>query len=206
MARYRGPVCRLCRRERQKLFLKGARCYTAKCGVEKRPYPPGLHGRARIRESEYMIQLREKQKARRFYGLLEKQFHHYYEEATRMKGNTGENLLQLLEVRLDNVVYRAGFAASRAQARQFASHGHIRVNGKKVTVPSYRLRQGDVVEVRDKSRDMVPLRHALDTAPPPPEWLSTTKDAMRAEVVQLPSRSQVDVPVQETLIVELYSK
>lgn len=206
MARYTGPVCKQCRRERQKLFLKGARCYTGKCAIEKRPYPPGLHGRARIRESEYMIQLREKQKARRFYGILEKQFRRYYTEASRMKGVTGENLLQLLELRVDNVVYRAGFAGSRAQARQLVSHGHVTINNKKVTVPSYRLRAGDVVQFREKSRDMVPLRHAIDTAPPPPAWITVDPTVARAEIAALPTRDQVDVPVQESLIVELYSK
>ncbi len=206
MARDIGPSCKKCRRERQKLFLKGQRCYTAKCGVEKRPYPPGQHGRARIRESEYMLQLREKQKARRFYGVLEKQFRRYYKEANRMDGITGEGLLQLLERRLDNAVYRSGLAASRAQARQLVSHGHIRVNGRKVTVGSYRLRQGEVFEVRAKSQDIVPIMHALDTNPAAPEWLRLDRSNQRVEVVTLPSRQQVDVPVQESLIVEFYSK
>ncbi len=206
MARYTGPVCRLCRRERQKLFLKGARCPSAKCSVEKRPYPPGATPRGRIRESEYMIQLREKQKARRFYGLLEKQFRRYYTEATKMKGVTGENLLQLLERRFDNTVYRSGFAASRSQARQLVSHGHFRVNGRKVTIPSYRLRAGDVITVRDKSRELLPIRHAIDTSPPAPDWIRVSKDSLEFEILQLPARNQVDIPVRESLIVELYSK
>lgn len=206
MARETDPKCRKCRRERQKLFLKGQRCYTAKCAVEKRPYPPGLHGRARIRESEYLVQLREKQKARRFYGVLERQFRRYYREANRMTGVTGEILLQLLERRLDNVVYRAGFAASRAQARQLVNHGHFRVNGNKATIPSYRVRKGDVVELRDKSRDLIVVRHALDTNPPPPDWIRMDSSGPRAEILELPARHQVDVPVQEQLIVELYSK
>jgi small subunit ribosomal protein S4 len=206
LARYTGPVCKQCRREKQKLFLKGQRCYTAKCGVEKKPYPPGLHGRARIRESEYLIQLREKQKARRFYGVLEKQFRHYYEEASRSKGVTGEELLSLLERRLDNVVYRAGFAASRRQARQLVNHGHFRVNGKKATIPSYRVRVGDVITTREKSNDLIAIRHALDTSPPPPEWIRVDASTVKAEVAALPRRDQVDIPVQESLIVELYSK
>jgi small subunit ribosomal protein S4 len=206
MARDTSPRCRRCGRERQKLFLKGQRCYTPKCRIEKRPYPPGQHGRARIRESEYMLQLREKQKARRFYGVLEKQFRRYYTEANRMPGVTGENLLQLLERRLDNVVYRAGLAASRAQARQLVSHGHLTVNGRKVKVPSYRVRQSDVLQVRDKSRNMITVRHALDTAPAGPDWLRLDREQLRVEVVDLPTRAQVDAPVRESLIVELYSK
>ncbi|MCC7077477.1 MAG: 30S ribosomal protein S4 [Acidimicrobiia bacterium] len=206
MARETGPRCKRCGRERQKLFLKGQRCYTPKCRIEKRPYPPGEHGRARIRESEYMLQLREKQKARRFYGVLEKQFRRYYQEANRMAGVTGENLLQLLERRLDNVVYRVGFAASRAQARQLVSHGHVSVNGRRVKVPSYRVRQGDVVGVREKARNMIVIRHALDTAPAGPEWLRLDRDKLEVEVASLPTRAQVDAPVRESLIVELYSK
>lgn len=206
MARDTGPRCKRCGRERQKLFLKGQRCYTPKCRIEKRPYPPGEHGRGRIRESEYMLQLREKQKARRFYGVLEKQFRLYYQEANRMPGVTGENLLQLLERRLDNVVYRAGMAASRSQARQLVSHGHITVNGRRVKVPSYRVRQGDAVAVREKSRNMITIRHALDTAPASPDWLHLDRDKLEVEVAQLPTRAQVDAPVRESLIVELYSK
>ncbi|HZR15505.1 MAG TPA: 30S ribosomal protein S4 [Acidimicrobiia bacterium] len=205
MARYTGPVCRLCRRERMKLFLKGAKCDTMRCPIERRPYPPGMHGRGRIRESEYLLQLREKQKARRIYGLLEKQFQNLYNEAARQKGITGENLLRMLELRIDNVVYRANFAASRNQARQLVRHGHVNVNGKRVTIPSYRLRKGDVVELRDKARSMIVVRHNLDTLDRAvPQWLDTGE--MRVTVRDLPLREQIDVPVREQLIVELYSK
>jgi small subunit ribosomal protein S4 len=205
MARYTGPVCRLCRRERMKLFLKGPKCDTMRCPIERRPYPPGMHGRGRIRESEYLLQLREKQKARRIYGLLEKQFHNLYTEAARQKGITGENLLRMLESRLDNVVFRANFAASRNQARQLVRHGHVNVNGKRVTIPSYRLRKGDVVEIREKSRSMIVLRHNLDTLDRAvPQWLDAAD--MRVTVRDLPIREQIDIPVREQLIVELYSK
>src|ERR671928_1034168 len=163
MARYTGPVCRLCRRERMKLFLKGAKCDTMKCPIERRPYPPGEQGRGRIRESEYLLQLREKQKARRIYGVLEKQFRNLYEEANRQGGITGENLLRMLELRLDNVAYRAGWGSSRAQARQWVRHGHVSVNGKRVTVPSYQVRKGDVVEMSPKAQKMIILRHNVDT-------------------------------------------
>ena len=163
MARYTGPVCRLCRREKMKLFLKGPKCDSMKCPIERRPYPPGMHGRGRIRESEYMFQLREKQKARRIYGVLEKQFRNMYEEANRQDGITGENLLRMLEQRLDNVAFRAGWGSSRNQARQFVRHGHVNVNGRRVTIPSYQVRKGDVVEIREKSRSMIVLRHNLDT-------------------------------------------
>src|ERR1700737_4266010 len=164
MARYTGPFCRLCRREKMKLFLKGPKCDSMKCPIERRPYPPGEHGRDRMRQgSEYLTQLREKQKARRIYGILEKQFHNLYEEANRQSGITGENLLRMLELRADNVACRAGWGSSRAQARQLVRHGHVLVNGKRVTIPSYRLRKGDVVEMREKSRSMLVLRHTLDT-------------------------------------------
>ncbi|HEY7135314.1 MAG TPA: 30S ribosomal protein S4 [Acidimicrobiia bacterium] len=205
MARYTGPVCRLCRRERMKLFLKGAKCDSMRCPIERRPYPPGMHGRGRIRESEYLLQLREKQKARRIYGVLEKQFQNLYAEAARQKGITGENLLRMLELRLDNVVTRANFAASRNQGRQLVRHGHVNVNGKRVTIPSYRLRKGDVVELRDKARSMIVLRHNLDTLDRAvPQWLDVAD--MKATVRELPIREQIDVPVREQLIVELYSK
>jgi small subunit ribosomal protein S4 len=207
MARYTGPVCKLCRRERMKLFLKGPKCDTMKCPVERKPYPPGQHGRGRIRESEYLLQLREKQKARRIYGLLEKQFKKLYEEATRRPGITGETLLQLLELRLDNVVYRANFAASRNQARQFVRHGHVTVNGKRVTIPSHELRQDDVVEIHPSSRQMIALRHNLDTLDRTvPAWLEVNSGDFKATVRDLPLREQIDVPVREQLIVELYSK
>src|SRR5438046_3655910 len=163
MARYTGPVCRLCRREKMKLFLKGPKRDSMKCPIERRPYPPGMHGRGRIRESEYMFQLREKQKARRIYGVLEKQFRNMYEEANRQDGITGENLLRMLEQRLDNVAFRAGWGASRNQARQFVRHGHVNVNGRRVTIPSYQVRKGDVISIRDKSRNMIVIRHNLDT-------------------------------------------
>ncbi|HVL28336.1 MAG TPA: 30S ribosomal protein S4 [Acidimicrobiales bacterium] len=207
MARYTGPVCRLCRREKMKLFLKGAKCDSMKCPIERRPYPPGEHGRGRVRESEYLLQLREKQKARRIYGVLEKQFRNMYEEANRRGGITGENLLRMLELRLDNVVYRAGWGSSRSQSRQWVRHGHINVNGKRVTIPSYQVRKGDVVEVREKSRSMIVLRHNLDTidrAIVP--WLEAGPDRTSVTVRDLPLREHIDVPVRESLIVELYSK
>ena len=207
MARYTGAVCKLCRRERMKLFLKGPKCDTMKCPVERKPYPPGEHGRGRIRESEYLLQLREKQKARRIYGLLERQFKNLYEQANRQKGITGENLLRMLEQRLDNVVFRANFAANRSQARQFVRHGHVTVNGKRVTIPSYQVRKGDVVEIHPKSRSMIVLRHNLDTLDRAvPAWLDVNGAEYRATVRELPLREQIDVPVREQLIVELYSK
>jgi small subunit ribosomal protein S4 len=208
MARYTGPVCRLCRREKMKLFLKGPKCDSMKCPIERRPYPPGEHGRGRIRESEYMIQLREKQKARRIYGVLEKQFRRLYEEATRQKGITGENLLRMLETRLDNVAYRAMFGASRNQARQLVRHGHVSVNGKRVTIPSYQVRKGDVVELRPKAQNMIVIQHNLDTLDRTvPPWLEVD-GASRTKVMvrDLPMREHIDVPVREQLIVELYSK
>jgi len=207
MARYTGPVCRLCRREKMKLFLKGPKCDSMKCPIERRPYPPGDHGRGRIRESEYMIQLREKQKARRIYGVLEKQFRRLYEEATKQKGITGENLLRMLETRLDSVVFRAGFAASRNQGRQLVRHGHVSVNGKRVTIPSYQVRKGDVVELREKAQNMIVIRHNLDTLDRSvPPWLEVEGSGMKATVRDLPMREHIDVPVREQLIVELYSK
>ena len=205
MGRYTGPVCRLCRRERMKLFLKGAKCDSMKCPIERRPYPPGEHGRARIRESEYMIQLREKQKARRIYGVMEGQFRNVYGEAARQRGITGESLLRMLEQRLDNVVFRARFATSRNQARQLVLHGHITVNGKRVTIPSYKLRKGDVIEVTEKARSMIVIRHNVDTLDrTTPAWLDVAE--YKATVRELPLREQIDIPVREQLIVELYSK
>jgi small subunit ribosomal protein S4 len=208
MARYTGPVCRLCRRERMKLYLKGAKCDTMKCPIERRPYPPGEQGRARQRQgSEYLLQLREKQKARRIYGLMEKQFRNLYEEANRQRGVTGENLLRMLELRLDNVVYRAGWGASRSQARQLVRHGHVSVNGRRVTIPSYQVRRGDDVTLRDKAREMIVIRHNLDTLDrPAPAWLETGEGGLQVTVRDLPMREQIDVPVREQLIVELYSK
>jgi len=207
MARYTGPVCRLCRREKMKLFLKGPKCDSMKCPIERRPYPPGDHGRGRIREIEYMMQLREKQKARRIYGVLEKQFRRLYEEATRQKGITGENLLRMLETRLDNVAYRAMFGSSRNQARQLVRHGHVSVNGKRVTIPSYQVRKGDVVELRPKAQNMIVIQHNLDTLDRTvPPWLEVDGSRTKVTVRDLPMREHIDVPVREQLIVELYSK
>jgi small subunit ribosomal protein S4 len=207
MARYTKAVCRLCRRERMKLFLKGTKCDSMRCPIERRPYPPGQHGRGRIRESEYLLQLREKQKARRIYGLLEKQFRNLYDKAAAESGITGESLLRMLELRLDNVVFRAGFASSRNQARQFVRHGHIAVNGKRVTIPSYALRKGDVVTLREKAKKMIVIRHNLDVLDRAvPMWLEVSAGDFQATVRDLPLRAQIDVPVREQLIVELYSK
>jgi small subunit ribosomal protein S4 len=207
VARYTGAVCKLCRRERMKLFLKGAKCDTMRCPVERKPYPPGQHGRGRIRDSEYLLQLREKQKARRIYGVLERQFRNLYAEAAREKGITGETLLRKLELRLDNAVFRAGFAASRNQARQFVRHGHVLVNGKRVTIPSYELSKGDEVQMGPKAQKMIVLRHNLDTIDRAvPMWLDVTAADFKATVRDLPLREQIDVPVREQLIVELYSK
>jgi len=207
MARYTGPVCRLCRREKMKLFLKGPKCDSMKCPIERRPYPPGEHGRDRPRESEYQIQLREKQKARRIYGVLEKQFRNLYEEANRQSGITGENLLRMLELRLDNVAFRAGWGSSRSQARQFVRHGHVTVNGKRVTIPSFRVRRGDVVALHEKSRNLIVIRHNLDTIDRQiPAWLDRSGDSFEVTVRDMPMREHIDVPVREQLIVELYSK
>jgi small subunit ribosomal protein S4 len=207
MARYTGPVCRLCRRERMKLFLKGTKCETARCPIERRPYPPGMHGRGRIRESEYLFQLREKQKARRIYGLLEKQFKLIYNKANKQPGVTGENLLRLLELRVDNVVFRAGFASSRNQARQFVRHGHVSIDGERVTIPSYTLKKGQVVSLREKARKMIVIRHNVDTLDRAvPQWLEAEVGDLKATVRDLPLREQIDIPVREQLIVELYSK
>ena len=208
MARYTGPACRLCRREKVKLFLKGARCETPKCAIERRPFPPGDHGRDRMRQgSEYQTQLREKQKARRIYGVLERQFRNMYEEANRQAGITGENLLRMLELRLDNVTYRAMFGTSRTQSRQLVSHGHVLVNGKRVTIPSYRLRIGDVVSLAPKARDLITIRQNLDTIDRPiPGWLESEDSGNAVKVRALPEREQIDTQVREQLIVELYSK
>jgi small subunit ribosomal protein S4 len=215
MARYTGPVCRLCRRERTKLFLKGERCYSLKCPVSEavtdrhsRAYPPGEHGRDRMRQgSEYLSQLREKQKARRIYGVLEKQFRNLYEEANRQPGITGENLLRMLELRLDNVAFRAAWGASRAQARQLVRHGHVLVNGKRVTIPSYRVRVDDVVSLKPSSREMYIVRRNLDTLDRAlPLWLDASEGRHQVRVAALPERQQIDEAVRESLIVELYSK
>jgi small subunit ribosomal protein S4 len=208
MARYTGADCKRCRREKMKLFLKGAKCESPKCPIEIRPYPPGEHGRGRAKESEYLLQMREKQKCARIYGVLEKQFRGYYEEANQRTGKTGENLLQILESRLDNVVYRAGFAKSRDMARQVVRHGHITVNGKKVDIPSYRVAENDIIEVRPSSRDLTPFIIAREDARERiiPAWLEVIPNRMRILVHSLPSRQIIDTPVQEQLIVELYSK
>ena len=206
MARYTGAVCRLCRREGTKLFLKGERCYTPKCAVDRRGYPPGQHGQGRKRVSEYALHLREKQKARRTYGLLERQFRRYYDLAARRRGITGENLLQLLETRLDNVVYRLGFASSRPEARQLVLHGHFSVNGRKVNIPSYQVRPGDVVAVREGSRNLDKFKANLEVGRTPPAWMTLDVDKMQGEILALPTRDQIDVPVQEHLIVEFYTR
>ena len=208
MARYTGPDCKLCRRERMKLYLKGVKCESPKCPIERRPYPPGEHGRGRIKESEYLIQLREKQKARRIYGIMEKQFRGYYASAAQKKGITGEELLRLLETRLDNVVYRGGFANSRDQARQLVRHRHFQVNGRTVNIPSHRIRPGDVVQVREKSRGLIPVQEAIQLSEGRviPPWLDVNRSDLSITVTDLPSRQMIDTPVQEQLIVELYSK
>jgi small subunit ribosomal protein S4 len=208
MARYTGADCKRCRREKTKLFLKGAKCDGPKCPIEIRPYPPGEHGRNRPKESEYLLQVREKQKAKRIYGVLEKQFGNYYEEAARKRGKTGDVLLQILETRLDNIVYRAGFAKSRDMARQVVGHGHILVNGKKVDIPSYRVSENDIVEVATKSQSLTPFVVAKAEAGErtPPAWIEVIPDKMRVLVHTLPARAQIDTLVQEQLIVEYYSK
>lgn len=206
MARYTGPVCKLCRRAQMKLFLKGDKCLTEKCPVERRPYPPGEHGRRRAKESEYYVMLREKQKARQIYGVLEKQFRGYYEVASRQKGITGENLLRLLETRLDNVVYRLGLAFSRPEARQLVRHGHFEVNGHRVDIPSYQVSPGDVIKARG---DVARIREAAQTATTRaevPKWLEADYEKLSGRVLRLPDREDIDEPVKETLIVELYSK
>jgi len=208
MARYTGADCKRCRREKTKLFLKGAKCDSPKCPIEIRPYPPGEHGRNRPKESEYLIQIREKQKAKRIYGVLEKQFGNYYEEAARKRGKTGEVMLQILETRLDNVVYRAGFAKSRDMARQLVGHGHVTVNGHKVDIPSFRVSENDIVEIATRSREMTPFVVARAEAGerPVPAWIEVIPDKMRVLVHTLPVRAQIDTSVQEQLIVEYYSK
>jgi small subunit ribosomal protein S4 len=206
LARDTGPQCKQCRREGMKLFLKGERCLTDKCAVERRPYPPGEHGRARIRQSEYRQQLREKQRARRYYQVLERQFRNYYAKASRQPGVTGENLLRLLERRLDNVLVRLGFASSRRQARQLVDHGHFRVNGRRVNIPSYQVRPGDVISVKDGSGTDQVIRDATELTATVPAWLQADFDSLTAKVLRLPERGEISVPVQEQLIVELYSK
>ncbi|MBL7493939.1 30S ribosomal protein S4 [Frankia sp. AgB1.9] len=208
MARYVGPDCKRCRREKTKLFLKGSKCESPKCPIEIRPYPPGEHGRGRTKDSEYLLQKREKQKCARIYGILEKQFRGYYDEANRRSGKTGDELLKILESRLDNVVYRAGFAPSRDAARQAVRHGHVQVNGGKVDIPSYRVSDNDIVEIAPKSRELTPFIIARETAGQRtvPAWLEVISSQMRILVHSLPARGAIDTQVQEQLIVELYSK
>ncbi|MBA2390276.1 MAG: 30S ribosomal protein S4 [Geodermatophilaceae bacterium] len=208
MARYTGADCRRCRREKMKLFLKGSKCEGPKCPIEIRPYPPGEHGRGRSKDSEYLLQLREKQKAKRVYGVLEKQFRGYYTEANRQQGKTGDVLLQILESRLDNVIYRAGFAKSRDMARQVVRHGHVIVNGRKVDIPSFRVTDNDIISIREKSLEMTPfvIARAEAGSRPVPAWIEVLSSQMRILVHSLPARAVIDTPVQEQLIVELYSK
>jgi small subunit ribosomal protein S4 len=208
MARYKESVCRLCRREGLKLFLKGDRCYSDKCAVNRRPYAPGEHGQGRKKVSEYGMQLREKQTARRIYGVLESQFRRYFREAERRKGVTGERLLQILESRLDNIVYRMGFARSRTEGRQLIKHGHFAVNGRKVDIHSYQVREGDLVTVREKSKASPIFKEIVESGGGQviPEWLQVDREALSGRVVRIPSREEIDVPVSEHLIVELYSR
>ena len=208
MARYTDEQCRICRREGQKLFLKGTRCYTDKCSISRRNYAPGQHGQKRAKLSEYGTQLREKQKTKSYYGVGEKQFRRYFEMASNKKGVTGENLLQILESRLDNVVYRLGFGASRAQARQLVNHGQFEVNGRKVNIPSYLVKAGDVITVRESKKDngAIKVNVEVNSAKPIPAWLELNNETLSGKVVRLASREDVDIPVEEHLIVELYSK
>ncbi|MBR4031043.1 MAG: 30S ribosomal protein S4 [Clostridia bacterium] len=208
MARYTGAVCRLCRREGCKLYLKGDRCYSDKCSVKNREYAPGQHGKARKKLSNYGIQLREKQKARRYYGVLEGQFAHYFEMAEKREGITGENLLSILESRFDNVIYRLGFGMSRAEARQLVRHGHFTVNGKKVNIPSYLLSVGDVITIKEKSRSSEKIKAVLESTSGKaiPKWLDLNRDTLEAKVIAVPAKEDVDLDIAEHLIVELYSK
>ena len=206
MARYTDEQCRICRREGQKLFLKGTRCFTDKCSIARRNYAPGQHGQKRAKLSEYGTQLREKQKTKSYYGVGEKQFRGYFEMASNKKGVTGENLLQILESRLDNVVYRLGFGTSRAQARQFVNHGQFEVNGQKVDIPSYLVKAGDVITVRENKKDNVTIKANVENARPVPAWLELNNETLSGKVVRLASREDIDLPIEEHLIVELYSK
>ena len=207
MARYSGPSCRLCRREGQKLFLKGERCYSTKCAVDRRSYAPGQHGQSRrVKITEYGLQLREKQKAKRFYGLKEAQFRNYFDKASMKAGLTGEHLLIMLEARLDNVVFRMGFASSRKEARQLVTHNHFTVNGKKVNIPSYQVSAGDVIKVREKSASSPKFKEIRDMSISTPSWISVDTDKLEGKVLSLPLREEIDTPVAEHLIVELYSK
>ncbi|MBL7716066.1 MAG: 30S ribosomal protein S4 [Bdellovibrionales bacterium] len=208
MARFNGSVCRICRRENQKLFLKGDRCFTEKCAFERRGYPPGQHGQGRIKFSEYGLQLREKQKIKRMYGMLERQFRSLFEEAERRKGITGSNLLTMLERRLDNVAYRAGFANSRSEARQLVRHGHFTVNGKKVNIPSFMVDKGDIVAIREKSRPMTRIAGALESVKRReiPQWIELDAAGFTSKIRDLPARDDITAPMEERMVVELYSK
>jgi small subunit ribosomal protein S4 len=208
LARYTGPSCRLCRREKLKLFLKGERCYSEKCAVDKREYPPGQHGQSRKKYSDYDVQLREKQKVKRIYGIMEKQFRKYFSEANRQKGITGENLLIILERRLDNMVYRMGFAGSRHEARQLIRHKHFEVNGKRVNIPSYLINAGDEIALQEKSRKIAKIQESLEGSSRRgiPRWLEVDKDNVKGKVAALPAREELTMPINEQLIVELYSK
>lgn len=208
MARYTDAVCRLCRREGQKLFLKGDRCYTDKCAIDRRAYPPGQHGQGRTKASEYGSQLREKQKAKRYYGVLESQFRGYFEAASKRKGKTGENLLSILETRLDNTVYRLGFAMSRAEARQLVLHGHFTVDGSRVNIPSFLVKPGMVIALKESSRSLDKFKSVIEANSfrQPPKWLDYDANSQSAKVTALPARDDIDLPIEEQLIVELYSK
>lgn len=206
MARYTGPVCRQCRREGMKLFLKGDKCYSDKCPINRRNFAPGQHGQARKKVTEYGLQLREKQKVKRFYGISESQMYKAFEKADKMRGITGENLLQLLELRLDNVVYRMGFALSRAEARQLVTHGHFTVNGSKVDIPSYLVKVGDVIQIKDKSTKSKKFSEMLENRGNAVNWVSVDTDKLKGTVASLPARDDLDIPIEEHLIVELYSK
>ena len=208
MARYTDAVCRLCRRENQKLFLKGDRCYTDKCAADRRPYPPGQHGQGRTKTSEYGLQLREKQEAKRYYGILENQFRGYFDLAIKRKGKTGENLLAILESRLDNTVYRLGFGMSRAEARQLVLHGHFLVNGRKVNIPSFLVKPGMIISIKEKSRGLDKFKAVIEANAfrQPPKWLDYDSNSLVAKVTAIPTREDIDIPIEEQLIVELYSK
>ena len=206
MARYTGAVCRQCRREGQKLFLKGERCYSSKCAIERRNYAPGQHGQARKKQSDYGIQFREKQKAKRFYGVQETQFRNLYEKAVKRPGKAGENLMILLETRMDNVVFRLGFASSRKEARQLVTHGHFTVNGKKADIPSMELKAGDVIRVKEKSQSSPKFKEVKEMSITVPSWMSVDVEKLEGKIVNIPSRADIDTPVAEHLIVELYSK
>lgn len=206
MARYIGPSCRLCRREGQKMFLKGERCYSSKCALDKRNYAPGQHGQGRKKVSEYGLQLREKQKAKRFYGILETQFRNYFSKAEKKKGIAGENLLIILETRFDNAVYRMGFASSRKEARQLVRHGHFTMNGKKVNIPSYEVKAGDVIKVKEKSTSSPKFKEIREMSISTPSWITVDTDKLEGKILALPRREDIDTPIAEHLIVELYSK